>query len=134
MTLLPKHYNYICNLNSKMQMSTFKNTLIQLTQNGMGNGDEPLGQLLVTNYLKLLNEESEVPKLITLYNGGVKLICEGSPALEAFQALEERGVQFIACKTCLVHFNLLEKTKVGTVGSMRDIIELQKKADKVITL
>jgi intracellular sulfur oxidation DsrE/DsrF family protein len=115
-------------------MNTFKNTLIQITQNGMGSGDEQLGSLLASNYLTLLNEEEELPRFITLYNAGVKLICKGSTSIEAFKNLEQRGVKIIACKTCLVKFDLLEEVQVGLIGSMRDIIELQKKAEKVINL
>jgi selenium metabolism protein YedF len=115
-------------------MKSFKNTLIQITQNGMGNGDEHLGLQLVTNYLKLLNEENELPKCVTLYNGGVKLTCTGSPVIEIIKALEKRGVKFIACKTCLIHFNLMDKVEVGIAGTMIDIIQLQKVSDKVINL
>lgn len=115
-------------------MKTFKNTLIQITQNGMGNGDEKLGLQLVTNYLKLLNEENELPKFIAVYNSGVKLTCSGSPVIETIQTLEKRGLKFIVCKTCLNHFNLMDKMEVGIAGTMIDIIELQKAADRVVTL
>ena len=115
-------------------MKSFKNSLIQITQNGMGKGDEQLGLKLVTNYLKLLNEENELPKFIALYNEGVKLICSDSPTIEIIKAIEKRGVKIIACKTCLKHFNLMDKMEVGIAGTMIDIIELQKAADRVINL
>ncbi len=115
-------------------MKTFKNTLIQITHNGMGTGDDQLGLQLVTNYLKLLNEEDELPKFIALYNAGVKLTCTGSPVIELMKAIEKRGVKFISCKTCLNHFDLVNKVEVGIAGTMIDIIELQKVADRVINL
>lgn len=115
-------------------MKNYKNTLLQITQNGMGTGDEELGLQLVTNYLKLINEEVELPKFISFYNGGVKLICTGSPAIEIIKTLEKKGVKLIACKTCLKHFNLMNKTEAGIAGTMIDIMELQKIADKVINL
>lgn len=115
-------------------MKTFKNTLIQITQNGMGTGDEQLGLQLLTNYLKLLNEENELPQFIILYNEGVKLTCIDSPTIEIIKAIEKRGVKIIACKTCLKHFNLMDKMEVGIAGTMIDIIELQKVADRVINL
>ncbi|WP_421920761.1 sulfurtransferase-like selenium metabolism protein YedF [Marinifilum sp.] len=111
-----------------------RNTLIQLTQNGMGNGSEELGLKLATNYFKLLDAENRLPKIIVFYNAGVKLICENSPALEALQKLENRGVRMLACKTCLDFFKLSDKIKIGSVGSMPDIITLQADADKVINL
>lgn len=115
-------------------MKTFKNKLIQITQYGMGNGDEQLGLQLITNYFKLLNEENELPKFITLYNAGVKLVCTGSPVIESIKALESRDVKFIACKTCLNHFDLLDKMEVGIAATMMDIMVLQKASDTVINL
>lgn len=115
-------------------MKTFKNTLIQITQNGMGSGDEKLGLQLVTNYLKLLTEENEPPKFITFYNAGVKLTCTGSPVIEIMKSMEKNGVKLIVCTTCLKYFNLLDQMEVGIAGTMIDIIELQKAADRVVTL
>ncbi len=115
-------------------MKNLKNTLLQITQNGMGTGDETLGLQLVANYLKLINEEEDLPQFITFYNGGVKLICSGSPVIPELQDLEIKGVKLIACKTCLNHFNLLQKVEVGIAGTMMDIIELQKISEKVINL
>ena len=111
-----------------------KNTLIQVTQNGMGTGSEELGLKLVTNYFKLLDADGRTPKIIVFYNAGVKLLCENSPALEALQNLDNKGVQLLACKTCLDYFELSDKIKIGSVGSMPDIITLQANADKVINL
>ncbi|MBI9065163.1 MAG: DsrE family protein [Marinilabiliaceae bacterium] len=111
-----------------------KNILLQITQNGMGTGDEALGLQLVTNYLKLINEEMELPKFIAFYNGGVKLICTGSPVIEIIKTIEQKGVKLIACKSCLNHYNLMDKLEVGMAGTMIDIMELQRIADKVINL
>ncbi|QIA08723.1 DsrE family protein [Draconibacterium halophilum] len=115
-------------------MNTFKNTLIQITHNGMGTGNDELGQLLVKNYLTLLCEEKELPKVITFYNEGVKLLCSGLPALESLKQLAEKGVKLVACKTCLNHFQLLEKVKIGIPATMVDIMHFQKIADKVVNL
>lgn len=115
-------------------MSTLKNTLLQITQYGMGAGDEQLGLVLVNNYFRLLAEEAELPRVIVFYNAGVKLICKGSPALEVLNALQDKGVRLLACKTCLNHFNLMDQIETGIGGTMMDIIELQKVADKVISL
>lgn len=115
-------------------MHSFKNTLIQITQKGMGSGNEELGEMLLKNYLGLLCEEKELPTVITFYNEGVKLICPGSPVLEPLKHLAENGVKLMACKTCLNHFQLLEKTEVGISATMVDIMHFQKMADKVISL
>ncbi len=100
----------------------------------MGQGDDALGQVLITNYLKLLLQEEMLPRFVCFYNSGVKLICEGSPVLDSLMAIEKKGVKLIACKTCLKHFDLESAVKVGIPGTMIDIIGLQSVADKVITL
>lgn len=115
-------------------MKSFKNILIQLTQNGMGLGDKTLGLQLAKNYLTLLNEETELPKVIVFYNEGVKLLCSNSPVLEPLQKLTKNGVKLVACKTCLIHFKLIDDLQLGVVGTMMDIMQLQKVADKVISL
>lgn len=115
-------------------MKNFKNTLIQVSQNSMGSGDDVLGLQLMNNYLRLMSEEPELPRFVVFYNSGVKLLCNGSPVVEAAKALETKGVKLIACKTCLQHFKLIEQIEVGMLGTMMDIIELQKKAEKVIVL
>lgn len=111
-----------------------KQTLIQITRNGMGAGDDELGLLLMKNYLTLLCEERELPQVIAFYHGGVKLICAGSPVADTLQNLEQRGVKLMACKTCLNHFGLMDQMKVGIAGTMADILLLQKAAGKVINL
>lgn len=109
-------------------------TLIQITQNGMGHGDETLGLKLIGNYLKLIVQENSLPKFIVFYNSGVQLICEGSPAIDILREIENKGVKLIACKTCLDYYQLSEKTLVGHTGTMVDIIALQNLAGKVINL
>ncbi|MBN1951264.1 MAG: sulfurtransferase-like selenium metabolism protein YedF [Bacteroidales bacterium] len=115
-------------------MQNLKNTLIQVSRNGMGAGDETLGIQLITNYLKLISEENDLPKFMVFYNAGVKLICEGSPVIDTLKVLEQKGVKLIACKTCLNYFNLMDKMEAGLAGTMMNILELQKLADKVIAL
>lgn len=111
-----------------------QNILIQITQQGMGSGNEELGLILIKNYLKLINEENKRPRVIAFYNAGVKLITKDSPVLEEAKALEANGVKLVVCKTCLNHFGLMESMGAGIQGTMMDIIELQKVADKVINI
>jgi len=111
-----------------------KNTVIQITNNGMGKADETLQRKLAGKYLELIQLNDTLPNAICFYTDGVKLVVEGSPVLEQLKSLEEKGVRLIVCSTCLDYFNLTDKVKVGIVGGMTDIIEAQVKAEKVITL
>jgi len=111
-----------------------KDTIIQITNNGMGKADEALQQKLVGKYLELIQLNDTLPNAICFYTDGVKLVVEGSPVLEQLTSLEVKGVRLIVCSTCLEYFNLIDKVQVGIVGGMTDIIEAQAQAMKVITL
>lgn len=109
-------------------------TLLQVTSNVMGQGDDTLGISLIENYFKLIIQEDALPKFIAFYNGGIKLVTNESPVIGILKEIEKKGVKLLACKTCLIHFGLLDKIEVGMAGTMIDIITLQKEADKVINL
>ncbi len=108
--------------------------LLQITRYGMGDGDEELALKLLSNYLRILDEDSRLPSFIALYNGGVKLIANDSPYIEQLKKLEERGVKIVACGTCLNHYGITKELQVGNKGTMIDIITLQTNANKVINL
>lgn len=111
-----------------------KDTVIQITNNGMGKADEALQQKLATKYLELIQLNGSLPGAICFYTDGVKLVVEGSPTLDQLKVLEKKGVRLIVCSTCLEYFGLSDKVQVGIVGGMTDIIEAQIKAKKVISI
>ena len=111
-----------------------RSTVILITRQGMGEAEQPLPLKLIQTYLMLLNDSDTLPEVICFYTNGVKLVVEGSPILELLQTIESKGVRLILCSTCLNYFGLTDKVQVGIVGGMTDIIEAQRKADKVISL
>jgi hypothetical protein len=111
-----------------------KSVLLQVIHDGMGAADPALQHSLLHKYLLLLQENGTLPGAICFYTSGVKMVVEGSPVLDVLQSMEAHGVRLIICKTCLDHYGLLEKVRVGIVGGMGDIIAAQWLADKVISL
>jgi intracellular sulfur oxidation DsrE/DsrF family protein len=111
-----------------------QNSVILITNNGMGQADLALQQNLIGKYLELLLASGDLPAAICFYTAGVKLVVEGSPVLTQLAALEQKGVRLIVCSTCLNYFGLSEKVRVGIVGGMGDILTAQAGAEKVITL
>lgn len=109
-------------------------TALILNNDRMGNGVEELTSLLIKNYLKILYNEQYKLNFVCLYANGVKLVCEDSPVLDELKALQDKGVKLLVCKTCLNYYKLADKLKVGTAGSMVDIIDVQFQVDKVITI
>lgn len=109
-------------------------TVLLFTRNGLGRAPEDLQQGLAVKFLSLLEQSGQLPAKILFYTDGVKLACQGSPALEQLRAMEAKGVELVLCKTCLDYFQLADQAAVGIVGGMPDIIEAMQKAGKVISL
>lgn len=111
-----------------------KDTVILVTNNGMGRSDEELQLTLFGKYLELIMQNGELPAAICFYTDGVKLVCEGSPVIGKLRELEAKNVRLIVCSTCLNYLGQQDKVQAGIVGGMSDILEAQTKAEKVITL
>lgn len=109
-------------------------TVVLVTSDGMGRADAALQHRLIGTYLQLLVEHDLLPAAMCFYTEGVRLVCDGSPVLDALRALEAKGVHLIACQTCLAYFGLSDQVRVGVVGGMGDIIDAQWRAEKVITI
>jgi sulfur relay (sulfurtransferase) complex TusBCD TusD component (DsrE family) len=109
-------------------------TVLIFTSNGMGKANADLQATLAKKFLGLVIQCEKKPGRICFYTEGVKLACEGSPVLDLLATLERSGVELILCKTCLDHFGLHGRIKVGIVGGMPDILEAMAKAQKVISL
>ncbi len=109
-------------------------TAVLVTRDGMGSADETLQNKLFSTWLKLVLENDSLPGAVCFYTEGVRLVVEGSPVLAELRELESRGVHLIICKTCLDHFGLGDKVRVGLVGGMGDIVAAQWTAEKVVTL
>ena len=114
---------------------TDKNLIIVFKSDGMGVTDnQGLREVLARKILALIADAGMLPEAICFYTDGVKLVCEGSPILAELQALEQRGVHLVICKTCLDTFGLADRVRTGIVGGMTDIITALWQADSVIDL
>lgn len=111
-----------------------KDTVVLLTNDGMGQAEQALRHKLIRTYLTLLLENNQLPEVFCLYTEGVRLVVSGSPVLDLFKQIEEKGTRIILCSTCLNYLDLTNAVQVGIVGGMADIIEAQARAGKVITL
>ncbi len=110
-----------------------KNTLILFTRFGVGTAPADLAQKLAGIFLSLLNQANP-PGVLAFYGEGVKLVCEGSPVLDALRTLAAKGSTLVICQTCLDYFNLRDSVRVGTIGGMGDIVAAMAGADKVISV
>jgi selenium metabolism protein YedF len=123
----------------KVQQSTEKSaaggaTVMLISSDQLGTGDEALGQLLIASFINTLPEASLKPSKILFINRGVMLTTEGSRVLDSLLQLEKAGVQIFSCGTCLNHYQLKEKLKVGKVTNMYDTVDSLMAAEKVVRI
>ncbi len=111
-----------------------QHTMILVSSECMGKGDDELGKKLMMNCIKTLPEMGEKLWRMAFVNAGVKLTTKGSPLLDDLVLLEQSGVDILVCGACLSHFHLLESRAVGTTTNMLDIVTSMQLAQKVITL
>jgi len=99
----------------------------------MGRGDEDLGTRLMRGFLRTWIDVEPKPWRMIFINSGVELTTVDDEAAEAVSMLEQKGVEILSCGTCLQHFGLEEKLKVGRATNMFEVIETLNSAAKVVS-
>ena len=107
-------------------------TIVVLSANYMGEGNEELGKVLMKGFIYALTELDKLPKKILLYNSGAKLSIQGSDSLEDLRLLESKGVEILTCGTCLNFYGISDQLAVGSVTNMYAIAESMMEAIKII--
>lgn len=107
-------------------------TLVLLTTETLGRGDESLGAKLMDNFLSTLPELGDSLWRVILLNGGVKLAARPGKALDSLKALEAGGVDILVCGTCLEFYRLTDAKAVGQTTNMLDVVSSLALADKVV--
>jgi hypothetical protein len=113
---------------------TLKNVAVVLTKKGMGQGPPELMEVLLERYLKILSEETDVPRYLLVYSEGVQVAREGSKYVDWLRTLEQKGCQVMLCSICLEHFGMKGQHPVGLNSCLNDITKAMDVVDKVITL
>jgi selenium metabolism protein YedF len=107
--------------------------VVYVGNNCMGRGDDELGQKLMRGFLRTWIDVSPRPWRMLFINSGVKLTTIDEEGAEAISMLEEKGVEILSCGTCLQHFGIEDKLRVGKVTNMFEIIDSLNAAAKVIS-
>jgi selenium metabolism protein YedF len=108
------------------------NFVVAITSDKMGEGDEELGHLLMTNFIKALKDLDKLPQKMVFYNNGVKLASNSSPVVEHLKDMEKMGVEIILCATCVNYYSLESLIGVGIVSNMYTIAELLASAGNIV--
>ncbi|MDY6881108.1 MAG: sulfurtransferase-like selenium metabolism protein YedF [Desulfatiglans sp.] len=111
-----------------------KRIMVMVSSDSIGHGDDELGSKLMMSFLKTLKEMGEELWRLVFVNNGVKLTIKDSEHLPVLKELEGEGLHILVCGTCLTHFGLLDKKRVGDTTNMLDIVTAMQLADKVINI
>jgi selenium metabolism protein YedF len=111
-----------------------KKIMVMVATDRIGHGDDELGIKLMKSFLKTLKEMGDELWRLVFVNNGVKMTIADSEVLPVLKELEGQGIHILVCGTCLTHFDLLDKKKVGETTNMLDIVTAMQLADKVINI
>ena len=114
------------------EQSRHLSTVVLLTSEFIGQGDDTLGGKLMLNFLNTLPELGQELWRIIMLNAGVRLAAQDHPAMPKLQALEAAGVEILVCGTCLEYFGILDKKQVGQTTNMLDVVTSLQLAAKII--
>jgi selenium metabolism protein YedF len=103
-----------------------------ITSDCLGSGDDGLGRLLMSLFLRTLSEHPRKPAHLLLANDGVRLALEGSDDLGTLGELENAGVAILVCGTCLDYYRVKDRLRVGTVSNMHEIVDVMMSGSALV--
>ncbi len=109
-----------------------RNTVVAVTSEIMGSGDNELGAKLMVSFFRTLVLLEPAPAAVVFYNTGVKLGLDDSPVLEYIRELSEKGTSIYLCSTCINHFGIRDRLPVGSFSDMYQILNVLKDAEHII--
>lgn len=101
-----------------------KNKVILVSSDQLGKGERQLGEGILETFFTVLKQKEELPKAIFCMNSGVFTLTDASLVSMQLKELEDRGVEVLACKTCVDFYGIEEKLTVGKISGMAHFIEL----------
>jgi selenium metabolism protein YedF len=106
--------------------------VVVISSDKMGEGDDDLGHLLMSNFIKAVKDLEKLPQKIVFYNKGVTIVTNDSPVIGDLKDLEKMGVELLLCGTCVNHYSLAENIGAGILSNMYVIAEAMASAGSVI--
>ncbi|SEM72343.1 DsrE/DsrF-like family protein [Mesobacillus persicus] len=110
-----------------------KNKVILLASDQLGKGDKVLGEGVLETFFTILKQKEELPEAVFCMNSGVFTLTERSLVSLQLKDLEAKGVDVLACKTCVDYYEIEGDLVVGRISGMDHFIELASKYE-ILTL
>jgi len=121
-----------CTTESPQPRSGSWRTVVAITSDRMGSGDDELGLKLMISFFRTLVMLEPAPSAVVFYNAGVKMALDDSPVLDHIRELTGRGTSIYLCTTCISHFGIRDRLPVGSFSDMYQIMNVLKDADHII--
>jgi len=109
-----------------------RNTVVAITSERMGMGDDELGTRLMISFFRTLVMLEPAPTSVVFYNAGVKMALDDSPVFGHIKELTEKGTGIYLCTTCINHFGIKDRLPVGSFSDMYQILNILNDADHII--
>jgi len=106
-------------------------TVLVLNNDQMGGGDRELGRKLLATCLRKLPNSGDL-EAIVLYNTGARLAVKDSYVAVELSLLHDKGVEILACGTCVDHFGIGDRLLVDRASNMDEILKTLQAASKVL--
>lgn len=110
-----------------------RNKVILVSSDQLGKGEKELGEGILETFFTLLKQKEELPAAIFCMNSGVFTLTNQSLVSLQLKELEEKGVEVLACKTCVDYYKLEDQLACGKISSMDHFIQLATKYE-VLTI
>jgi selenium metabolism protein YedF len=121
-----------CAADTPRAASGNRKTVVAVTSERMGSGDDELGTKLMVSFFRTLVMLEPAPSAVVFYNAGVKMALDDSPVLEHIRELAEKGTSVYLCTTCINHFGIRNRLPVGSFSDMYQILTVLQDADHII--
>jgi intracellular sulfur oxidation DsrE/DsrF family protein len=104
---------------------------VVISQNGLSEEEShsDIHQLLM-----MLEETESPPVKLYFTTEGVSLVATGSPILPRLKELEAKGIEMVACRTCLDYMGLRDCVEVGHISAMEHIMTDMEHTPNVVLL
>ncbi len=110
-----------------------KNKVILVSSDQLGKGEKELGETVLETFFTLIKQRDDLPKAVFCMNSGVFTLTESSYVSVHLKELEAKGVDVLACKTCVDYYDLENQLIAGRISGMPHFIELAAEYE-VITI
>lgn len=110
-----------------------KNKVILVSSNQIGQGEKELGEGILETFFTLLKQKEELPVAVFCMNSGVFTLTDQSLVSLQLKELEDKGVDVLACKTCVDYYHLEDQLVAGKISGMDHFIQLATKYE-VLTI